>query len=161
MTRLHLVNVRTFSSTPPHTPMVLTRPTLTFTSDMKIQQNLDQYKYIYNEVPSFVTTSHTCNFTDFPSHYPLSKLKLYIYIYCGGVSIPSPVSAALYDLTMVRMTTRRILAHLNMGFKWWHAVFYAFTTSKLMQASNHLDCMTNQVVNSQWFHINVTSGKLS
>jgi len=44
---------------------------------MKIQQNLDQYKYIYNEVPSFVT-SCSCNFTDFPSHYPLSKLKLYI-----------------------------------------------------------------------------------
>lgn len=46
---------------------------------MKTEQNLDQYKYICKEVSSFVATSCSCNLTDFPSHYPLSKLKLYIF----------------------------------------------------------------------------------
>jgi len=86
---------------------------------MKIQQNLDQYKYIYNEVPSFVTTSCSCNFTDFPSHYPLSmkieqNLDQYKYTYnevpsfvttfcsCNFTDFPSHYPLSQLTLYMLR-----------------------------------------------------------
>jgi hypothetical protein len=159
-TCLHLVNVRTCSSIPPHTPMVLTWPTLTFTSDM-----INIYSWKFNRILTntntfimrfpllwqllaavtsltFLATIHLAwklnriltNINTLIMRFHLLwqlsaaatsltflatiHLASWHYICCGREGIPSPASAALHDLTMVRKTTSRILVHLNMGFKW-------------------------------------------